>query len=742
MLPTETADRMPDHPALRPRRDRPADTSTVDRLLHLQAADVSLVLDCRGPRLPRVLHWGADLGELPPGDLEALALMSVPPVVSNAPDVPVLTGLVPEHSAGWAGHPGLLGHRQGRDWSVLWETTDVTSFIPVEGGGRVEIRARDTIARLELELFVELDPGGLLRTRAVLRNTDVQDPFTLEGLTLALPVPAEATELLDLTGRHCRERSPQRTGFTVGTRVRDGRRGRTGADATLVLVAGEEGFGFRTGQVWGLHVGWSGNHRTYAERLPSGERLIGGGELLLSGEVRLGPGESYESPWLYGTYGQGLDDMSARFHRHLRARMGHPSSPRPVVVNTWEAVYFDHDLDRLHRLADAAAEVGAERFVLDDGWFRGRRDDRAGLGDWYVDETVWPEGLGPLADHVRSLGMEFGLWVEPEMINADSDLARAHPDWILSTGGRLPIEARHQQVLDLTQPEAYDYVLARLDALVREYDLSYLKWDHNRDLVDAGSGRHGEPAVHRQTLAVYRLLDTLRERHPLLEIESCSSGGARIDLGILGRTDRVWTSDCNDALERQGIQRWTALLIPPELMGAHVGPARSHSTSRTHDLSFRAGTALFGHFGIEWDLTSASEREREELTRWVVLYKELRGLLHQGTVVRSDHPDPALWVHGVVAPDASDAVFALAATGTSVSSPHGRVRLPGLAPQAHYLIRPLPPGDSPQVNGPGAVPWLAEDTAVRATGAVLAEVGVQVPALHPEQILLLRVTAC
>ena len=268
--------------------------------------------------------------------------------------------------------------------------------------------------------------------------------------------------------------------------------------------------------------------------------------------------------------------------------------PRPVVLNTWEAVYFDHRLDRLTALADTAAELGVERFVLDDGWFRHRRDDTAGLGDWYVDEDVWPDGLHPLVNHVRGLGMEFGLWVEPEMVNPDSDLARAHPEWV-----REAPPWRNQQVLDIAQPDAYAYLLERLDALVSEYAIDFLKWDHNRDLVGG---------AHAQTLAAYRLLDELRERHPALEIESCSSGGSRVDLGILARTDRVWASDTNDALERQAIQRWTQLLLPPELVGSHVGPPRAHTTGRTHDLSFRVATALFGHFGIEWDINARDRR--------------------------------------------------------------------------------------------------------------------------------------
>ncbi len=693
-------------------------------LVQLRAAGVGVVLDLRGDRLPRVVHWGPDLGDLGPDDLVAVADAGAPAATPNSLDEPQPVGLLPEHADGWFGRPGLTGHRSGRDWSTRFDLSSVRFEGAGTGGGAVEVAAYDKTAGLALRIELELTPSGLLRTRAAVRNESTE-PFTLGGVELALPVPPEATEVLDLAGRWGRERAPQRTPFGVGARVRENRHGRTGGDASILFAAGSPGFGFRSGQVWALHLGWSGNHRLYAERLSSGEAVLGAGELLSAGEVVLAAGEEYESPWLYAAYGDGLDEVSARFHQYLRSRPAHPAQPRPVVLNTWEAVYFDHDLDRLKELADAGAEVGAERFVLDDGWFRHRRNDHAGLGDWYVDEQVWPDGLRPLVDHVVALGMDFGLWVEPEMISLDSDLARAHPDWILGTGGRIPPEARHQQVLDLTNPAAYDYILERLDALLTEYPIAFLKWDHNRDLVEAGSGPSGAPAVHRQTLSTYRLMAELRRRHPGLEIESCSSGGARVDLGILQHTDRIWASDCIDALERQQIQRWTAALLPPELIGAHVGAPWSLTTGRWHDLSFRAGTALFGHFGIEWDISRASAQERADLASWVALYKELRELLHTGEVVRADHPDPASWVHGVVSESRDQAVFAVVAMRTALTSPPGRVRLPGLDPDRRYRVAVL--GD--------------DDGAVVLTGRALGAAGLRVPTQHPERLLLLRITS-
>jgi alpha-galactosidase len=714
-------------------------TSATPTTVHLRAAGVGLVLDVAGDRLPAVLHWGADLGELAAGDLAALAGAVEPGGVPSSLDEPVRTGLLPEHADGWTGRPGVAGERGGRAWSPLFTRTDLEVVPDPAGGGRVRAAGVDAHAGLALELVVELLPSGLLRQRASLTSTAGEEPFVLTGLVLALPVPPAATELFDMAGRWGRERSPQRLPFVVGTHSRENRRGRTGPDAPLVLCAGTGGFGTRTGEAWGVHVAWSGNHVAHAERLSSGASVLGGGELLLPGEVRLRAGETYAGPWVYAAHGAGLDGLAARFHTHLRARPHHPRTPRPVVLNTWEAVYFDHDLDRLVALARAGAAVGVERYVLDDGWFHGRRDDTAGLGDWHVDSGVWPEGLHPLVDVVTGLGMDFGLWVEPEMVNPDSDLARAHPDWILRTGGRTPVTARRQQVLDLARPPAYAHVRDRLDALLREYPIAYLKWDHNRDLLDAGHGPDGVPGVHGQTRAVYRLLDELRAAHPHVEIESCASGGLRVDLEVLEHTDRVWGSDCIDPLERQQIQRWTTQLVPPELIGSHVGAPRAHTTGRTHDLSFRAGTALFCSFGVEWDLTRASDAERAELAGWIALYKELRGMLHTGAMVRDEQHDPSGALHGVVAADGADALFALVQLSTAATAVPGRVRLPGLRPDRRYRVVPQAPGDAP-ARQPGAAPaWLARG--VELPGRVLGEVGLAAPAMFPEQLLLLRATA-
>ncbi|MFJ2298556.1 alpha-galactosidase [Oerskovia paurometabola] len=713
--------------------------------LILRSGGVMLALDLADGALPSIVHWGADPGPLDEEAFDALRQTAVLPVGASEVDVPVRIAILPEHARGWMGTPGVSGSRAGAAWSPLWRTTSAlldgrellaptAPRLVEQGSGALVVNAVDDAAELRLTLTVELSVAGVARLRAEVENTG-DSPYQLDQVLLSMPTPPVASEILDLAGRWGGERAPQRSTVTVGTHRREGRRGRTGLDAATVLSVGTPGFGFGHGEVWGVHTGWSGNHVHQVERVLSGEQLIGGGELLLPGEVRLARGERYTSPWVYGIYGAGLDDAARRTHRYLRARPQHPTSPRPVTLNVWEAVYFDHDVDTLRDLADRAAELGVERFVLDDGWFGGRRNDRAGLGDWFVSPDVWPEGLHPLVDHVRGLGLQFGLWFEPEMINVDSELARAHPEWIMATGGRLPVESRHQQVLDLGIPECYAHVRDAMCAILDEYDIAYIKWDHNRDLVDAGSGPDGRPGVHEQTLAFYRLVDELRSRYPGLEIESCSSGGGRVDLGVLERTDRVWASDDNDPLERQQINRWTGQLVPPEMIGAHVASGASHTTGRVQSLSFRAITALFGHLGVEWDLRAASAAESAELAGWIAFYKEHRALLHGGEVVRLDHPDTSLTLHGVVAPDGAEAVYSyVSLTRAAVASP-GRVRLPGLERGGTYRVEPVLVGGLP--DGADPAPWWAGG-AVTLSGAVLATVGVVMPALRPEQAVLIR----
>lgn len=678
-------------------------------MLHLRAAGTSLVLDARGAAVPTILHWGADLGEIP---LPEVADALVPAVPPSSIDVPLRLSLLPSLFEGWTGRPSLSAAPAAAFQLVSAHSQDNTA----------SVRATSSDSAQEVITELEMSAEGVLRIRHRLINNGPA-ALDLSALDVLLPIPADAAELLDFSGLWSHERQPQRAPLRHGVWSRESRHGRPGHDDAFLMMAGEPGFGFRSGRVWAVHLAWSGDKRIWAERSALGYGVLGAGELLAPGEIKLAPGESYTTPWLVAVFSDaGIDGLSDRLHPWIRSRSS-LRHPRPVVLNTWEAVYFDQDLSLLSDLVDAAADVGVERFVLDDGWFTGRRDDKRALGDWYVDPDVWPDGLHPLISRVQAKGMDFGLWVEPEMISPDSSLAEEHPDWILDHGPTW----RWQRVLDLSVPGAYDYLLERLTALLTEYPIAFLKWDHNRDLLVPG-------VSHRQTTALYRLLTELRAAFPHLEIESCASGGARIDLGILDLVDRFWTSDTNDPLDRQRIQRWTGVLIPPEYLGGHLGAATAHVTGRTSALGFRLATALFGSAGIEWNLTAATPAERTRMAAWITEYKRLRPLLHSGRVVRAgDH------LHGVVAQDRSQALYALVAIGSPSTALPAPVRFPGLAPDRRYTVRPI--GTPPKVVQDAPPAWLAAGS-VTLPGRVLSEVGLPMPLLAPEQALLLDIEVC
>lgn len=695
-------------------------------MIHLRGRQADVVID-ESFGAPVIAYWGAPLGDV---DVASVVAALARPAVQGGLDVVAPVSVVPEHGSGFQGRPGLQGHRRGgRVWAPRFQPAGV---VPIDGG--VVVEAFDAIAGLRLTTLITL--GDVLSVSCTLTNQG-EDRYMLGGLHPTLPLPTHASSLLTFDGRWVREFHPVRREWGSGAWISENRAGRTSHEHPPLLFAGSPGFGEWSGEVWGVHIAWSGNHTMTAECMPDGRRFVQGGELLAPGEVCLEPGGSYTTPSVLGVYSaEGLTPASWGFHRSLRALPVSPGSRvRPVLLNIWEAVYFDQSTAALQELATAAAGLGIERFVVDDGWFGSRRDDRSGLGDWWVSPDVYPDGLGPLISHVRGLGMEFGIWVEPEMVNPDSDLYRAHPEWALATDGYAPVLGRNQLVLNLAIPGAYEHVFGLLDSLLRDNDIAFVKWDMNRNHVQ-GSGSGDAAGTHEQTLAYYRLLDALRAAHPTVEFESCASGGARIDHEVLRRTERVWTSDCNDALERQTIQWGASMLIPYELMGAHIGPTRSHTTGRVHSLAFRALTAFFGHLGVEWNVLTLSDDERSQLAAAIALHQQLRPLLHSGDAVRFDPvlngQTHASQAYGVYAADRRSAVVAHAQLTTGMSLLPPPLRLPGLLPDVTYTVT--------QVPLPGArVEWPA--SGLRLTGRQLAAHGVQLPRQHPETGLLLHLTA-
>ena len=690
-----------------------------------------MVVDVSTPT-PTIVRWGPSLGGADDRlDVGGLTAAIDRPDVGGALSTVAPISVVPLHADGFAGRPGLLGHRGGgRAWAPRFAAVHHRLV-----GSELTVSSIDDVAELELTTVIAV--GATLDITVTVTNRGDRR-YSLDAMTVSVPVPDHAAELLTLPGRWSREFQPTRTPWPHGSFLAENRRGRTSHELPPVLFAGTPGFGEWAGEVWGLHVAWSGNHTMLADRLADGRRYLQAGELLHPGEVVLEPGESYTTPRVIGVHSDdGLTPATWGFHRAARALPAHPVTPRPVLLNTWEAVYFDHDVEVLRELAGAAAAVGVERFVLDDGWFGSRRDDTSGLGDWWVSSDVYPDGLAPLIDHVRGLGMEFGIWVEPEMVNPDSEMFRTHPDWALATDGYDAVLGRNQLVVDLGNPDAFEYLLGQLDALLADHHIAFVKWDMNRDHVQ-GSGASGAAGTRAQTLALYALLDELRRRHPTVEFESCASGGGRVDHEILRRAARVWTSDCNDALERQTIQRGASMLIPPEVMGAHIGPRRSHTTGRMHGLAFRTATAMFGHLGIEWNISRLDADEREALAAAIALHKRFRALLHSGDVVRFD-TEPPYVAHGVYAADRAEALVSFAQLTTSPSLTSPPLRLPGLDGDRVYRVEHVRlPGERWGLAA-RQPRWLADG--VDLTGRQLATSGIRPPTLQPESAVLFHLTA-
>lgn len=527
--------------------------------------------------------------------------------------------------------------------------------------------------------------------------------------------------MIDVHGKWIREFHLNHMGWTPGVRLREARTGRSGHEHPPYVIFAGRGTSNTTGEARALHYGWSGGHRMVAEELPDGRRQVQFGHAWGAETAAATHFETAELQALYS--GVGLNGIGVGFQRDLRDRVvtwPDPARPRPVHYNCWEAIYFNHNLADLAAIADRAVEMGAERFVLDDGWFGRRDDDTTSLGDWTVDRRKWPDGLHPLIAHVHKLGMTFGLWFEPEMVNPDSDLMRAHPDWMLGPADQ--VAGRNQMVLDLSKAAVREFLFNAISEILAEYPIDYIKWDHNRLLpvVDAA-----------QTRGIYELLAALRKAHPGVEIESCASGGGRIDAGILAHTQRVWLSDSIDGIERLRMQHDAALFLPAAVTGSHVGARRSHTAGRVLPMSFRAWVAAQRHFGFEMDLRTLTDEEARTLKAVTTWWKANRAWMMAGDIHRIDSDDPAVVAEVQVAMDGSRFVLFAGQEKTSVQILPRPLRLAGLEPDATYRLRLVNPEDAPpQSRGPNAL----KSEALTLSGRALMQRGVLLPVAWPATI--------
>ncbi|MFF1704276.1 alpha-galactosidase [Streptomyces sp. NPDC058252] len=558
--------------------------------------------------------------------------------------------------------------------------------------GELELAFRDRRYPLHVALHYRVrDDTDVIERWTVVRNAG-DEPVTLlraDSAAWALP-PLPEYRLSHVTGQWSAETQLRRDQLPYGELVLTSRRGVTShhANPWVMLDAGEATE--EHGRVWSAALAWSGSWRITAQRTPDGRAGFTGGVGHDGTSVPLAPGEEFTTPPFAGLFSEGGFGAASRaWHAYTLAHvLPHPDEVAPVLYNSWEATGFDVDEVGQKALAERAAELGVELYVVDDGWFGARRSDRAGLGDWTPAPDRFPEGLAPLVQAVHRLGMAFGLWVEPEMVNPDSDLYRRHPDWVLHFPGRPRSELRNQLVLNFARRDVADWAYGWLTGLVGEYGIDFLKWDMNRAFSEAGwPGRQdGADRLGPQYVRnLYDVIDRLRADHPALRIESCSGGGGRVDLGILSRTDQAWASDNTDAADRMGIQHGYGQVYPARTMGSWVTDVPNQLTGRTVPLRFRFHVSMAGALGIGGDLTRWSEEELREGADLVAEYKKVRHLVQHGRLDRLSPPSADTGsVVQYTAPDASETLLLAYRRVGRHGAPVLPVRLRGLTSGARY----------------------------------------------------------
>ena len=680
----------------------------------------TLVLAARDRRLPEVVYWGMPLPE--GADCAALARAARIDVTGGMLDENPDLSICPEAARSFPGQPGLVVRDGGG--APLLPRFRYERETAAADAGSLTLVFSDPSLGLSYSARFATDPAtGVMTLQAAL---EAARPVRLTWLAApVLPGPALADEMIDFAGRWCGELRTNVTRWTPGARLRESRTGRAGHEHFPGLVIPCRGATNTRGVAYGFHYGWSGGHRMIAEELPDGRRQI---QLGHAADSEPEASTRFETAPLHVVRSEGgLNGCAVAFQRHVRdriARAPRHGRPRPVHYNCWEAVYFDHDLATLRDIAARAAALGAERFVLDDGWFGRRDDDTSSLGDWEVDPRKYPRGLDPLIDHVHQLGMTFGLWFEPEMVSPGSNLYRARPEWALGPADQ--VLGRRQMVLDMARADVRDFVFERMAAVLSRHSIDSVKLDHNRVLPVPDAA---------QTRGTHALLDRLRDAFPTVEIESCASGGARIDFGMLARVDRVWLSDSNDALERLRIQHDAALFLPGAVTGSHVGPRRCHTSGRTLDISFRAWVAAQRQMGLELDPRELTEREAAVLSGVTAWYKRNRGWLHRADILRLDSSDPVVIGEQHLAEDGSRFVVFLGKAETSIQIAPCPQPLTRLDPEARYRVRLVNATDVPALSR--ATPVLGGE-AIEVPGAWLMDHGPVLPWSFPETMWVLE----
>lgn len=578
---------------------------------------------------------------------------------------------------------------------------------PLQGLPATYVEDKDEADSLEITLFDSVSKTKLILSYTIFRDFAAitrnafflqegeETMFLNKALSVSIDLPDYDYEMIHFSGSWSRERSMKTRKLEQGVQSIHSLRGSSSAEHNPFFMLKRPNTVEDMGEVYGFSLVYSGNFLAQAEVDSHNTTRVTMGIHPDTFRWVLKKGEYFQTPEVVMVYSdRGIGWMSQNYHRLYRKRLARGywrDRERPILINNWEATEFNFDEEKIIKIATTAQKVGVELFVLDDGWFGNRNNDRAGLGDWYVNQEKIPSGITGLAERIEKLGMKFGLWFEPEMVNKDSDLYRNHPDWIIATPGRSHSQGRNQYVLDYSRPEVVDYIYGMISKLLKEAHISYIKWDMNRYITECYSeafskDRQGE-VMHRYVLGVYSLYERLTSQFPNILFESCSSGGARFDPGILYYAPQTWTSDNTDASDRMKIQYSTSFVYPLSSMGAHVSACPNGLTGRVIPIETRANVAFFGAFGYELDLSLLSSEELDKVKQQITFYKESRKLFQQGLFFRLknpyDHKENA-WM--VAAEDGREAIVGYYRIVNETNGGYTRLRLRGLNPKSRYMI--------------------------------------------------------
>lgn len=563
----------------------------------------------------------------------------------------------------------------------------------------LEITLRDEVSGFDTLLYYTVfADADVIARRTVVRNTSNGEIKICAAASASMDFEAQPLEMITLEGAHNRERAVERYALHHGTTSVESRRGASSHQlnpfAALVSPNADE----NSGEVYGITLVYSADFRIAAEVDQFGGIRLNAGINPDTFSWTLAPNEEFSTPEALITYSDcGLNKMSQSFHRVCRRHLGKcadRSLVHPIIINSWEAMYFDMNEEKVCNFVKECKGLGIDTFVLDDGWFGHRDLDNSSLGDWFVDKRKFPQGLGKVIEVCRENGLKFGIWFEPEMISRDSELFRAHPDWCIHVEGRQPVESRQQLVLDMARGEVVDAIYKMVADILNEYDIAYVKWDMNRHITDNGSeflkdGRQGEHA-HRYILGVYDLMNRLVNDFPQVFFEGCSGGGGRFDFGMLYYMPQIWTSDDSDANERLKIQYGTSLVYPPDSMVAHVSACPNHQTGRVTPFETRGEVAQMCNYGYELNIGMLSDEERSQIRSQIERHKQLEPLVKDGTFYRIRSPfDSRACCWSLVSEDKSRA-YVMFAYKTAAPTPlPDYLKLCGLDENRKYKINPL-----------------------------------------------------